>query len=347
MYLAGLVVYPIATLLLTFLILVPLSIAGFDGGDVPGRIGVPILVLMAVILPGLFGNGLYYRRTRNRIARSLTIVEPLQTHQQWLAARGGTSRLAGGAAVAAFAILGALIAAHEQAPTSPEEAARAPAAGPPNADRVQALLDGARRDFEAMRFTLPPDENAMEKLRQVLALEPHNQAATRASGLVVDRLAELTRESAEHGDFDQASDYLAQAFSVSPHSAALKRLERELAAHIHAVQARQAADAGDYESALVHVGKGLEAAPHASELQALRRELEVSRQAVLGREAASRGDVEQAEAHFNRARELASGQCGARRRAQIAVAGNVPVGRSASDRSRGFSHRRAVSQPSI
>lgn len=84
--------------------------------------------------------------------------------------------------------------------------------------RIAALLEKARLDMENQRLTSPPGENAVEKLRAVLALDPDNADATRGLEEVVGRYVLWANAAMDRDDWDRARDYLARAETVSPHA---------------------------------------------------------------------------------------------------------------------------------
>ena len=58
-------------------------------------------------------------------------------------------------------------------------------------DTVQGLLQGAREDLGAHRLTIPEGQNAYDKYRQVLALEPGSRAAADGIQSILDRYLAL------------------------------------------------------------------------------------------------------------------------------------------------------------
>jgi len=246
MYLWGFVIYPLITLAATFVLVAPISGLAFGGGEVPGRIGVPILLMVAVLWPGALGNAIYYRRTKANIARMHALaVEDETARHAWLAGRGGTSRVAAGLAFAILTALALAIAggqtkdmqkraptAGSQPETSPElrrGGTTAATDAPPNKEqRIDRLLDAARDDIDDLHLSTPPGDNALEKYRQVLALDADNQAARKGVGKIVKTYGELAKRAAKAKDYDRAEQFLDQASAIAPNSKQLKKARKRL-----------------------------------------------------------------------------------------------------------------------
>jgi serine/threonine protein kinase len=90
----------------------------------------------------------------------------------------------------------------------------APAADP--RDTVQALLEGARADLRAYRLTTPEGQNAYDKYRQVLALQPGSRAAARGIESVLDRYLDLVYRALAANRLASAQLLLSRAAQISP-----------------------------------------------------------------------------------------------------------------------------------
>ncbi len=88
---------------------------------------------------------------------------------------------------------------------------------------VQALLDGARADLDAMRLTTPADRNAYDKFLAVQSIDPDNQAAERGIEAIYNRYVQLAQQAAQDNDFDRASVMLDRAGQVRPDAPGLMR----------------------------------------------------------------------------------------------------------------------------
>ncbi|MBA2594397.1 MAG: serine/threonine protein kinase [Gammaproteobacteria bacterium] len=89
-------------------------------------------------------------------------------------------------------------------------------AAPDPRDTVQGLLQGAREDLRAYRLTIPEGENAYDKYRQVLALEPGSRAAAEGIRSILDRYLALVYQEIEANHLVSAQRLLSRAASISP-----------------------------------------------------------------------------------------------------------------------------------
>jgi len=83
-------------------------------------------------------------------------------------------------------------------------------------DTVQGLLQGAREDLRAYRLTIPERQNAYDKYRQVLALEPGSRAAAEGIQSILDRYLGLVYQEIEANHLVSAQRLLSRAASISP-----------------------------------------------------------------------------------------------------------------------------------
>lgn len=129
--------------------------------------------------------------------------------------------------------------ATESAPVPvPEElpaVAEPPAAVDETAERIEQFLLSAREDLDALRLTSPAGNNAVEKYREVLALQPGHPSALEGLDNVVLKYIDLMDNSLAGGNITRAANYLAKAESVNPDHPALP------AARTRLEQARQSA----------------------------------------------------------------------------------------------------------
>jgi len=253
----ALVGYPLALLGAALLLSVPLSALFWGGGEIPDRVAVPVLVLLAVLGPALLADGLYYRRARRLAGRAAARGHGGEAAVEWLARRGGTSRLGALGGAAAVAVLVALLAAEQ--PASPSRGAR-PSAGPdgtPSAGRaaprppqdaasLAALLDAARRDIEAGRLSGPPGRNATEKLRAVLAADPGNADAGALLEEIAGRYVQRAEEALREARLGRAAKLLEQAAALRPEDPEALRLGKKAAVLRALAAAREAARREDY-----------------------------------------------------------------------------------------------------
>lgn len=119
-------------------------------------------------------------------------------------------------------------------------------------EEIRTLLLAGNKDLEALRLTLPPGNNAFERFRSVLELEPENVTAHEGLAEIVNRYVELNEEAVKKGDFDKAEKYLQKAKEILPDSELLAiaedRYETALADEKRKQAERAAADAAKRES---------------------------------------------------------------------------------------------------
>ena len=83
-------------------------------------------------------------------------------------------------------------------------------------DTVHGLLQGAEEDLRADRLTIPEGQNAYDKYRQVLALEPGSRAAAEGIQSILDRYLALVYQEIEADHLVSAQRLLSRAASISP-----------------------------------------------------------------------------------------------------------------------------------
>ncbi len=104
----------------------------------------------------------------------------------------------------------------------------APAATVTKETQIASLLDNARADIDQLRLSTPPGNSALDKYRQVLALDPHNQEARNGVHKIIETYAELGKQAAKRKDYDRASFFIEQALAIAPNSKPLKKAQRRL-----------------------------------------------------------------------------------------------------------------------
>jgi serine/threonine-protein kinase len=126
---------------------------------------------------------------------------------------------------------GAAAAAVAPARTSEPEAA-APAAPARatalDAVRIVGLLRGAEAALAENRLQSPKGDNAYEKYRAVLEIDPGNEAARDGLVAVAGRYLALSRRALSRSDVEQARVYLARAASIAPHHPDLDTVRAEV-----------------------------------------------------------------------------------------------------------------------
>jgi protein TonB len=120
-------------------------------------------------------------------------------------------------------------------------------------ERVDALTARAFEQFSSGRLVAPPDDNAAESYRAVLALDPANEAAKQGLRSVVQRLVASAQSAAFAGDFERAERFVAQVRSVDPQASGLTEVQSALR------RTRGASGDGSAQSDLARASQALEA----------------------------------------------------------------------------------------
>ena len=115
------------------------------------------------------------------------------------------------------------------APEPPEGAAPAADVTSP-AEQVALLLFAAGTDVEALRLMSPPGQNAYDKYRAVLNIEPDNRFARDGLMTLSTRYLALAYQALDAQRLDRAATYIDNAATAAPDNAALAEARRALAA---------------------------------------------------------------------------------------------------------------------
>ena len=113
-------------------------------------------------------------------------------------------------------------------PAPPEVATTSPAVSSP-AEQVALLLFGASTDVEALRLMSPPEQNAYDKYRAVLNIEPDNSSARQGLAALSDRYLALAYQAMDAQRLERAATYIDKAATAAPDNAALAQARRALA----------------------------------------------------------------------------------------------------------------------
>jgi len=118
-----------------------------------------------------------------------------------------------------------------------EEAAKAVAE---NEQLIEQLLTGAKADITALRLSSPAGNNAVEKYRNVLNLDPGNTAALQGLDSIVAEYLRLMDHALENDNLPQAGSYLRKAKDINPGSPDIPAAQERLdAAHQAKLQKEQ------------------------------------------------------------------------------------------------------------
>jgi len=81
-------------------------------------------------------------------------------------------------------------------------------------DRVDELMESAKQDVVDLRLTQPLGNNAMEKYRLILEIDPQNVEALRCLGNLASKYLQMSTASEYAGKYRQAGIYLDRAIVV-------------------------------------------------------------------------------------------------------------------------------------
>lgn len=85
--------------------------------------------------------------------------------------------------------------------------------------QISQWLAAAETDVSQDRLTTPAGDNALDKFKKVLELEPENAKAAQGIDRIVARYVALADRALGHHDFDRAQAYLDRATSIRPDAA--------------------------------------------------------------------------------------------------------------------------------
>ena len=186
---------------------------------------------------GPVGTGDSSRRWGIRALLLVVLVVYVISASEWMSVYGPEKGLA---------LTGTAVVQEPVQEEAPQASAESPAEqfkeAPADAE-VTRLLAAAEADLAARRLTRPAGNNAWEKYRRVLELEPAHPEALAGLERVVKSYRGLFDEALAQGEFDRAAGYLARIGELNPDSPLLAQGERRLAAARREEGERQAAEA--------------------------------------------------------------------------------------------------------
>lgn len=97
-------------------------------------------------------------------------------------------------------------------------------------EQVALLLFGAGSDVAALRLMSPSGQNAYEKYRAVLAIEPANDEALKGLHTLSDRYLALASRALDAQQFERATEYVNNAARAAPANPALPQARLALSA---------------------------------------------------------------------------------------------------------------------
>ncbi len=93
-------------------------------------------------------------------------------------------------------------------------------------DRIYSLLARAADDLVALRLTTPKNNNAYDKYRTVLLLDPSNTTAQRGVDQIVEKYIQLADRSVQNNDFSAARGHIERAASIQPDHPMVQRARK-------------------------------------------------------------------------------------------------------------------------
>ena len=97
-------------------------------------------------------------------------------------------------------------------------------------EQIALLLFGASSDVAALRLMSPSGQNAYEKYRAVLAIEPANDEALKGLHTLSDRYLALASRALDAQQFERATEYVNNAARAAPANPALPQARLALSA---------------------------------------------------------------------------------------------------------------------
>ena len=101
----------------------------------------------------------------------------------------------------------------------------------------------------------PEDNNAYDKYRQVIVLDPGNPAATRGIEAISDRYLQLAYRDIDRGELDRAKSYVDKAETLAPGRPAIAEARAALTANTAAESAQSDTPAPSYAEKIKAFGK--------------------------------------------------------------------------------------------
>lgn len=96
--------------------------------------------------------------------------------------------------------------------------------------RQAALADGITADLKARRLTLPPGDNALQKIRELKALQPYHDYSVNGETYIANIYVSLGRVAYDRGNIERARRNLAAAQKLNANARGAATLESQLLA---------------------------------------------------------------------------------------------------------------------
>ncbi len=114
-------------------------------------------------------------------------------------------------------------------------------------NQVQLLLVSAKTDILNDRLTRPENNNALDKFRQVIELDPSNSEAQAGITDIARRYVQLANTQLRNKNTDSATTYLRQAQAINAQLPEVQKLATEIQVMVNADQAAQKAIVSQFD----------------------------------------------------------------------------------------------------
>ena len=95
-------------------------------------------------------------------------------------------------------------------------------------EKIAELLSNGQRLLRQDRLLIPDNDNAYHYYRQVLELDPENNAALNGLEQIVSRYSTLATSALDKNDSEEAERYITRGFRVSPNDEGLQALREQM-----------------------------------------------------------------------------------------------------------------------
>lgn len=95
-------------------------------------------------------------------------------------------------------------------------------------ERIKIFLEQAAVDFKRLHLTTPKGNNAVEKYRKVLQLDPESKLAQQGINAIAEKYLQLTDKASKQHNYGKAKRYLSKAKTLQPDNPAIFKVEKNL-----------------------------------------------------------------------------------------------------------------------
>ncbi len=305
--------YPLAVLGCGFVLGTMASVLLYAGGEVPVKVSLPVILVLAFTLPGFFANTVYFRRLKGLQSKVGTLEFDEPQRRDWLTRRGGVSKPAAAVAAIITLVLAVGLLGSARKNTTIEEQADSKPRPPPvewvtedspdtgalvaedlpdtealvaeelpdtealeaeDRQDAEALVAAAREDIRNLRLSTPAGRNALEKLQRLKTQNPTHSEIPKLQAEIIEKYRQLGTSAARKGDLDQAAEYLQRAREIDPDNPQISDAWERLRLMELMAKGKQAAKAKDLGGATRYLRQAMQLDPDNTELKKLAKRLE-------------------------------------------------------------------------